>query len=627
MKKIKEFIEERQQKHKIPYWLVVTLTIFLVLLIILGISQVVLAQIYRGRIFPNISVGGVNVGGLSYERAGKLVAEKGANLEREGIIFSVGERRVAVLPVSVAASDPDLSYKVFSVETKEALNQAFHFGRENNFFVDFWERLRTIFSRVNFMLPNRVEEEELKKILKTNFGDLVAGARETSINYEEEGPKIVLGQAGEELDYTSATEQLKKQLRRGDWVSIEIKKIRVEPKISVAVGEELLPWIEAVLKKDNFFLTATITRSWLRQPIVKKWPVAKEEIKKGLILKWDEERRQAYVGFASEIFWEILRPLAAEVEVEAREPKLLMQNGRAVEFQAAQPGIKIDLEKTLAQWEFNLLNLPEVISQIYLQEVPVKELTGDVNDLGIREIVGAGQSNFTGSPPNRIHNIKTGAKSLNGLIIAPEEEFSLNAALGEISDKTGYLPELVIKGNKTTPEFGGGLCQIATTMFRLALDAGLPIMERSPHAYRVSYYEPAGSDATIYSPHPDLRFKNDTGGNLLLQTKVESWDVVFEFWGQSDGRKVEVLKPVIYNITAPGPTKYVETEDLAVGATKCTEIAHNGAETDLKRIITLANGEKKEENWHSRYRPWQAVCLVGVEKGTLATTTDEIINN
>jgi vancomycin resistance protein YoaR len=476
------------------------------------------------------------------------------------------------------------------------------------------------------MLPNRVEEEELKKILKTNFGDLVAGARETSIAYEEEKPKIILGQAGEELDYMSAIEQFKKQLRRGEWVSIEIKKMRVEPKISVAVGEELLPWIEAVLKKDNFFLTATITRSWLRQPLEKKWPVAKEEIKKGLVLKWDEKRRQAYVGFASEVFWEILRPLTAEVEVEAREPKLLIQNGRVVEFQAAQPGIKMEVEKTLAQWEFNLLNLPEVVSKIYLQEVPVKELTGDVNDLGIKEIVGVGQSNFTGSPANRIHNIKTGAKSLNGLIIAPEEEFSLNVALGEISGQTGYLPELVIKGNKTTPEFGGGLCQIATTMFRLALDTGLPITERSPHAYRVSYYEPAGSDATIYSPHPDLKFKNDTGGNLLLQTKVEGLDVIFEFWGRSDGRKVEVLKPVIYNITAPGPTKYVETEDLAVGATKCIEVAHNGAETDLKRIITLANGEKKEENWHSRYRPWQAVCLVGVEKGTLtATSTAEMV--
>jgi vancomycin resistance protein YoaR len=297
------------------------------------------------------------------------------------------------------------------------------------------------------------------------------------------------------------------------------------------------------------------------------------------------------------------------------------------EFQAAQSGVKINLEKSLAQWEFNLINLADVVSKIYTEEVAVKELTGNINNLGIKEVVGVGQSNFSGSPRNRIHNIKTGAAALNGLIIAPDEEFSLNKALGEISGETGYLQELVIKGNKTVPEFGGGLCQIATTMFRVALDAGLPILERSAHAYRVVYYEPAGTDATIYSPNPDLKFKNDTGGNLLLQTRVEGNNVVFEFWGESDGRKVTVGKPTIYNITSPGETKYIKTEDLKVGETKCIETAHNGADADLKRVITFVDGTIKEEGWHSHYRPWQAVCLVGVEKGTLtATSTAETIS-
>jgi len=626
IEKTKEFLKEKKEKYRIPNWLVATLTVFLILFLLGITTTFALEQIYSGRFFPNIAIGGVNVGGLSYDKAGQLVQEKIGKLEHEGIVFSLGERKATIFPVTMATSDPDLSYKIYSAEALDSLNSAFHFGRQDGMVINFWERLRTIFSRVNFIWQNKVEEMELRKVLDANFSDLILPARETGWLEENGQLKIAAGQKGEVLDYGVATEQLKKQLKMGNLAPIELKKNIAEPKISLAEGENLLPTLESVLQKDNIFLEATITRSWLREPQLKKWNVTKDNVKKGLILKWDENQKKAYVGFSEAAFFEILKPMALEIEVEAREPKMTMQNGRATEFQAAQPGIKINLEKSLAQWEFNLINLPEVVSKIYTDEVAVKELTGSVNNLGIEEVVGIGQSNFAGSPRNRIHNIKTGAAAINGLIIAPNEEFSLNKALGEISGETGYLQELVIKGNKTVPEFGGGLCQIATTMFRVALDAGLPILERYPHAYRVVYYEPAGMDATIYSPSPDLKFKNDTGGNLLLQTRVEGNNVTFEFWGTSDGRKVAVGKPTIYNITSPGETKYIKTEDLKVGETKCIETAHNGADADLKRVITFVDGTTKEESWHSHYRPWQAVCLVGVEKGTLSTTTVETIS-
>ena len=99
------------------------------------------------------------------------------------------------------------------------------------------------------------------------------------------------------------------------------------------------------------------------------------------------------------------------------------------------------------------------------------------------------------------------------------------------TEKAGWLPELVIKGNKTVPELGGGLCQIGTTLFRAILASGLPITERQSHSYRVRYYEPAGADATIYEPRPDFRFVNDTGNYLLINGYVEGDEVTFEVWG------------------------------------------------------------------------------------------------
>jgi vancomycin resistance protein YoaR len=210
---------------------------------------------------------------------------------------------------------------------------------------------------------------------------------------------------------------------------------------------------------------------------------------------------------------------------------------------------------------------------------------------------------------------------MNGILIAPGEEFSTIKSLGEISEKTGYLQELVIKGNKTIPEFGGGLCQVGTTMFRVALASGLPITERQNHSYRVSYYEPVGTDATIYDPQPDLRFINDSGYYILIQSRIDGNDLYFDFWGTDDGRVVEQTDPVISNIVTPAPAKIVETTDLKPGEKKCTEHAHNGADVSFNYKVIYPNGEIKERLFKSHYVPWQEVCLIGVKATSTATST------
>jgi len=249
---------------------------------------------------------------------------------------------------------------------------------------------------------------------------------------------------------------------------------------------------------------------------------------------------------------------------------------------------------------------------------------------GIKEIIGTGHSNFAGSPKNRRHNIAVGAAAVNGLLLKPGEEFSLVKTLGEVEARTGYLPELVIKENKTIPEYGGGLCQVGTTVFRAALNSGLPITARRNHSYRVAYYEPAGMDAAVYIPNPDVRFLNDTGSYVLIQARIEGNDFYFDFWGLKDTRKITVSKPVVYNIVRPASTKIVETTDLAPGQKKCTEKAHNGADAYFDYTVVYNPGtadEKIEEKrFSSHYVPWQEVCLIGVTKLSSAIVSSTTIS-
>jgi len=311
---------------------------------------------------------------------------------------------------------------------------------------------------------------------------------------------------------------------------------------------------------------------------------------------------------------EFIKP---EINVDPVLPNFEFKDGRVVSFVPGADGLKLNYENSFSNLTeaFEKRNMADIFLEVEVEEI---EKVDGINDLGIKEIIGTGHSNFAGSPVNRRHNIKVGASKLHGLIIKPDEEFSLVKALGETTKEAGYLPELVIKGNKTVPEYGGGLCQIATTMFRSALAVGLPITERRNHSYRVSYYEPAGTDATIYSPRPDLKFKNDTGNNILIQARFEgSNDIYFDFWGESDGRMATTTYPVIYNIVQPGPTQIIETTDLAPGEKKCTERAHSGAEAYFDYTVIynyqLENENKIEQRIYSKYVPWREVCLVGVE--------------
>lgn len=181
--------------------------------------------------------------------------------------------------------------------------------------------------------------------------------------------------------------------------------------------------------------------------------------------------------------------------------------------------------------------------------------TTDPTELGIRELVAEGTTNFRGSPKNRIWNINQALKRFQGVLIAPGEEFSFVKQLGDVDGEHGYLPELVIKNNKTEPEFGGGICQVSSTLFRTAVNGGLKITARRNHAYPVSYYKPYGMDATVYIPAPDFRFVNNTPGHLLLLSSVEGTSLTFRLYGTNDGRKVEIDGPHVLESNPDGSMK------------------------------------------------------------------------
>lgn len=299
---------------------------------------------------------------------------------------------------------------------------------------------------------------------------------------------------------------------------------------------------------------------------------------------WFEKYYRSYTGRDE------LRPNFANIEADTKKiaKKIdrlpanghfkIDENGQITQLVPANNGIKINTTLSAANIAKALIQGGNSADLAYeVVEPPINP--SQLKRLGIKTLLGKGQSDFNGSSASRIHNIKIGSNIFDGIVVKPGEEFSFNRLLGPVEASSGYQYELVVKNKSLIPEYGGGLCQVSTTLFRAAATAGLPIIERHSHSLPVRYYHPQGFDATIYPGVSDLRFKNDTPNNILIQAEVSGTSLSFEIYGSSNGRKVSLDGPHVYDSQPDGSMK-----------------------TWLKRIVTLADGTQHKDIFYSIYK-------------------------
>ncbi|MCR4306056.1 MAG: VanW family protein, partial [Candidatus Daviesbacteria bacterium] len=311
--------------------------------------------------------------------------------------------------------------------------------------------------------------------------------------------------------------------------------------------------------------------------------------------------------------------IAQEIDQQVQEGlfEFNPETKRVTAFKPSQEGRQLDLEKSSQLLSEALTTGSPKIIALPVDTVKPKIATSDVNSLGIKELLGRGISNFAGSIENRIYNVGLTAFKLNGVLIAPGQIFSFNQTVGDISAATGFKKAYVIKEGRTVLDDGGGVCQDSTTLFRAVLNAGLPVVKRTAHAYRVSYYEqgfPPGLDATVFYPSVDFQFKNDTPTHILIQAYTYGTTLYIDLYGTSDGRVVNLTQPIITSQTPPPPELRQDDPTLPKGTVKQVDWSAWGASVSFKRIVTRGGQELINETWRSNYKPWQAVYLVGTKE-------------
>ena len=580
---------------------IISLSIILVVFLMMGIFLLTNKQ-KKGYLPNKLYIGSINISGLEKKEALNIVYKQCTKIEAEGINLNYQEREITI-PSIASSFDADLAYTLFYCD-KEAINKSLDNYQNLNPLSALWknvlQRKATIIKPIFF-----VDETRITEFIHNSLADIEKDPQDAAFIFSEKDIQIKNEEIGQVINWDKTLTEINNRLAYFSQATVNIETKEVQPKI---YASDLLGLENQAESLSNRELTLNYqNQKWLvEQSDIASWLDIKKN-KNNINLEFSQKRIANYLE----------KELSPKINLDPKNHRFEIKNGKINNWQPGQNGQILKIEESAKQIITDYYTNQKNNSLLIVESIAPSE----ADTLNIKDIIGTGHSNFAGSPSNRRHNIAVGVESLHGLLIKANEEFSLIKALGNIDAAAGYLPELVIKGDKTIPEYGGGLCQVATTLFRGAIASGLPITARQNHSYRVSYYEPAGTDAAVYDPWPDVKFINDTGNDILIQAKIEKDDVYLDFWGIDDGRIIEIGEPVIYDITAPPPKKIIETENLKPGEQKCTERAHNGAKayfdyTVIYPTLDETTGEniKAYRRFNSSYVPWQEVCLVGKEK-------------
>lgn len=608
--------DPRPHKRRLPKPPILLLLVGVFCLVSLGVAVAVQIVRAEGRILRNVSVGGVDVGGLTPEEAREALRTALRALNIAGVSFGYENRALTVKASETSAAPPSQSPITYDIDAMAEEAFAFGHGPDASGFLK--ANLQALFVPIDLPVRLTVDRGALRDLLVLRFGSLEKPARDAELRIEAVKTaietasgtpsmrdgwdiRIVPDSTGVTFAYDQAIERATEGLHRWRGADVPLQATVRLPDVTAAQAEAAKDRALAVLRRGDVSLAYDDLT----------WTMPAKALPEALTLKRRPDGG-VIVALKREVLLPLLDEAAEEIETEALPTRFTVgEDGRVKDFQGGQLGKRVDREASLARAD-ELFEASEngiipvvVATTVSTESDPVAE------ELGIRELLGFGTSSFAGSPANRRKNIANGAARLNGIIIKPGEEMGLLQHLKPFDASGGYVQELVIKGNRTVPEYGGGLCQIGTTAFRATMGAGLPVTERQNHSFRVRYYEPAGTDATLYEPAPDYKFVNDTGHHVVLVTKVLGDILRFELWGTRDDRVQEQGKVRMWDVTPPPPAKLIETSELKEGEKKCFEKPVSGAKTAFTYTITYPDGRVEEKEFRSVYKPWQEQCLIG----------------
>jgi vancomycin resistance protein YoaR len=562
--------------------------------------------IYAGRIFPGVSVAGIDVSGMTPSDAAIKLNQALSYPINGKVLFRDGEKAWVATPAELGmVFDPSSSAVT-----------AYSLGRSGGLFGALSGQIRAGGSGANIppviIFDQRVAYQYLSQISSQIDQPMV----EAGLSLEGTNVVATPGQIGRELKIDATLIYLGAQLQTFSDGEVPL------------VVQEIQPQILDVSAQAN------VARQILSQPLTLTIPNASQGDPGPFV--YDVQVLAQMLGVQrvdggvqvvlnTKGLREMLEPLKVRTDRLPQNAKFIFndETGQLDAMEQSQTGLVMDVDASILAINDSLLRGEHTVPLVISVAEPKISSTTTGAELGITQLIRSETSYFYGSSEERIQNIQAAAERFHGVLVAPGEIFSMGETMGDVSLENGFAEALIIYGGRTIKGVGGGVCQVSTTLFRAVFNSGFPVIERYSHAYRVSYYEQtasgavdprlAGLDATVYFPLVDFKFKNDSPYWILMETYVNpgARTLTWKFYSTSDGRSVTWDTTGTTNVvSAPSPL-YEVNDELRKNEMKQVDWAANGADVTVTRTVMRDGAVYFQDEFTTHYQPWQAICQYG----------------
>ncbi len=574
--------------------------------------------VYAGRIFPGVSVAGVDLSGLTPADAALKLNQTLSYPVSGKILFKDREKAWVASPAQLGmVFDP----------TSSAMS-AYRLGRSGGLFGALSNQVR---ARANgaYVQPVIVFDQRVAYQYLRQIGvQIDQPMREAGLSLEGTNVVATPGQIGRELKMDATLIYLGAQLQTFSDGEVPLVIQEIEPQI-IDVSSQ-----------------AEVARQILSQPLTLVVPNATTTGPGPFVydvqvlanmLGVQSTQNGVQVVLNTNGLSELLDPVKIRTDRPAKNAKFIFNDDtRQLEaIEESQTGLVVDVDASVKAINEALLRGEHTVTLAVKVDEPQIPSTITGAELGVTELLWSETSYFYGSSTERIQNIQAAASRFHGVLVAPGEVFSMGETMGDVSLESGFAEALIIYGGRTVKGVGGGVCQVSTTLFRTVFFAGFPIVERYHHAYRVSYYEMtssggvdprfAGLDATVYFPLVDFKFKNDSPYWILMETyvNVNAHTLTWKFYSTKDGRTMtwDTTGPV--DVVAAPPPLFEENPELAKNEMKQVDWAANGADVTVTRTVSQNGVVLFQDNITTHYEPWQAICQYGSDSKKPEKLADE----
>jgi vancomycin resistance protein YoaR len=559
-----------------------------VLAIVAVVVGVVLGLVFAGspsRIAAGVKIDGVNVGGLTAGEARAKLDRRADALSQVPVAFTAGRHKWLLKPVSLGVEAN------WDAAVKLALDQGAGVGPFRGF-----KRIGVRVFGADVSPPTRVLDRALVYEVGLMAKAVDRPHSDAALVLRRLRPIVLPARSGAVLDRAAAGDTIVHALasfRRGR-VTLPV---RIEaPKVRAA---DLTP-------------VAAQVRTALGRPVrlelgAASWWLPVRQLAAILQLPHGGTKALTVGGPGANRYF---ARLGRGIDKPARDATFrVLASGRVV-VASAKPGRAVAAGPTGRHILAAALAPQARTARVVVTFAQPKRSTAQAKAMGITTRI-AGYETIYGGDPNRIHNVQLVARLIDGKLVAPGATFSFNQATGARTADKGFREAPVIINGELTTGLGGGVCQVSTTVFNAAYEAGLKITERTNHALYISHY-PQGRDATVNYPDVDLKFVNDTPHWLLLRTYVGSYSLQVELYGAPLHRHVvSDTRPLV--TTGPAPLEKVPDPALFVGQTSVEESGTAPQATSVERKVYTGGNLLYDNTWYSSYRGEPRVVHVGTK--------------